>query len=160
MSTNLSPVGGAAAQFFDSNGDPLSGGKIYTYQGGTTTPKATYTTVVGDVAHTNPIILDSAGRVPGGQIWVTTDGTYKFVLATSADVTIATYDNLAAFNTGGSYVTNATGNGVQTIFAVLFTPTAIFINGVYQNQSTYTVGTGTVTFSEAPPVTSTIEFMF
>ena len=31
MSVFLSPVGGAGAQFFDNNGNPLSGGKLYTY---------------------------------------------------------------------------------------------------------------------------------
>lgn len=106
MSTNLSPVGGAAAQFLDNNGNPLSGGKIYTYQAGTTTPEPTYTTSVGDVAHTNPIILDSAGRVPGGQIWVNAAQDYKFVLTTSADVTIATYDDLVGINGTGT-ATNA-----------------------------------------------------
>lgn len=95
MSVNLSPIGGAAAQFFDSNGNPLAGGKLYTYAAGTTTPLATYTTSVGNVAHTNPIILDSAGRVPGGQIWLT-DGSvdYKFLLETSFSVLVGTFDNI------------------------------------------------------------------
>jgi len=95
MAVNLSPVGGAAAQFFDNNGNPLAGGKLYTYAAGTTTPLATYTTSVGNVAHTNPIILDSAGRVPGGQIWLT-DGSvdYKFLLETSFSVLVGTFDNI------------------------------------------------------------------
>ena len=95
MSVNLSPVGGAAAQFFDNNGNPLSGGKLYTYAAGTTTPLASYTTSAGNVPHTNPIILDSAGRVPGGQIWLT-DGNvdYKFLLETSASVLVGTFDNI------------------------------------------------------------------
>jgi len=38
-------------------------------------------------------------------------------------------------------------------------PSAIFINGVYQNQNTYTVASGSVTFSEAPPFNSVIEFL-
>jgi hypothetical protein len=59
----------------------------------------------------------------------------------------------------GSVATNATGNGTQTIFPVTSTPFAIYINGVYQNQNTYTVANGSVTFSEAPPVTSVIEFL-
>jgi hypothetical protein len=59
----------------------------------------------------------------------------------------------------GSTATNATGNGVQTVFAVTSTPFAIYISGVYQNQNTYTVTGGNVTFSEAPPVTSVIEFL-
>ena len=95
MSVNLSPVGGAAAQFFDNNGNPLSGGKIYTYEAGTTTPRVAYTTSAGNVPHTNPIILDSAGRVPGGQIWLT-DGNigYKFLLETSTSVLVGTFDNI------------------------------------------------------------------
>ena len=58
-----------------------------------------------------------------------------------------------------SVTANATGNGVQTIFPVAFTPFAIYINGVYQNQNTYTVAGGNVTFSQAPPFTSVIEFL-
>ena len=61
---------------------------------------------------------------------------------------------------GGSAVTNATGTGTQTIFNVSSTPSAIYINGVYQNQNTYTLTPNTVTFSQAPPYTSIIEFVF
>lgn len=94
MAVNLSLVGGAAAQFFDNNGAILSGGKIYTYSAGTTTNQATYTTSSGNVAHTNPIILDSSGRVPGGEIWTTETLSYKFIIKTSDDVLIGTYDNI------------------------------------------------------------------
>jgi len=59
----------------------------------------------------------------------------------------------------GTVATNATGNGVQTVFAVTYAPIAIYINGVYQNQNTYTVSGGNVTFSQAPPNTSVIEFL-
>ena len=61
---------------------------------------------------------------------------------------------------GGGVATNATGNGVQTIFAVSSLPFAIYINGVYQNQNTYTFANGNVTFTQAPPLTSIIEFVF
>jgi hypothetical protein len=95
MTVTLSLFAGAGAQFFDNNGNVLSGGKIYTYQAGTTTPLATYTTNSESAFHTNPIILDSAGRVPsGGEIWLQFGIGYKFVLKTSTDVLIATYDNI------------------------------------------------------------------
>lgn len=95
MAVTLSQFAGVGVQLFDNNGVPLAGGKIYTYQAGTTTPLATYTTNLGNVARTNPIILDAAGRVPGGgEIWVTSGVGYKFLLATSTDVPIATYDNV------------------------------------------------------------------
>jgi hypothetical protein len=61
---------------------------------------------------------------------------------------------------GGVVVTNATGTGTQTIFSVTSAPLAIYINGVYQNQNTYTFAGGNVTFTEAPPLTSIIEFVF
>ena len=60
----------------------------------------------------------------------------------------------------GNLYVNATGTGTQTIFAVPFRPSLIYINGVYQNQNTYTLSGGNVTFSEAPPFTSIIEFVF
>ena len=60
MAVNLSPVGGVAAQFFDNSGYPLTGGKLYTYAAGTTTPAATYTTSAGSTAHSNPIEIGRA----------------------------------------------------------------------------------------------------
>lgn len=106
MTVNLSALGGAGQQFFDNNGNPLSGGKLYSYEAGTTTPQTTYTSVSGATAHTNPIVLDSAGRVSTGEIWLTSSQNYKFVLKTSAEVTIATWDNITGIN-GTGIATNA-----------------------------------------------------
>jgi len=64
--------------------------------------------------------------------------------------------NLSGNNTIAS---NATGDGIQIIFPVSSAPNAIYINGVYQNKNTYTIAGGNVTFSEAPPITSVIEFL-
>lgn len=96
MAVNLSPLGGVAAQFFTNSGAVLTGGKLYTYAAGTTTPQTTYTTSMGNVPWTNPIVLDAAGRVPsGGEIWLTDSLIYKFVIKDSNDVLIGTYDNIA-----------------------------------------------------------------
>jgi hypothetical protein len=92
MSVNLSPVGNAF-QFFNNEGLPLNGGKLFTYQAGSTTPFATYTDVSGLIANTNPIILGTDGRPPS-TIWLTDGFFYKFVLTDSSDVVIQTYDNL------------------------------------------------------------------
>jgi hypothetical protein len=164
MAVFLSPVGGVAAQFFNNSGVILSGGKLYSYVAGTTTPKVTYTSSSGVTAHTNPIILDSAGRVPGGEIWLTA-GPYKFVLNTSADVLIATYDNVLGIGAAEFQVQNFTGTGSQTVFTLSTASlgenfTFVYINGVYQNKNTYTVSGTTVTFSQAPPITSLIEVMY
>jgi hypothetical protein len=94
MAFSLSQYAGAGAQFFDNNGNPLAGGKIYTYVAGTTTPATTYASNTG-TANANPIVLDSAGRTPA-QIWLTSGSSYKFVLKTSTDSTIKTDDNIPA----------------------------------------------------------------
>jgi hypothetical protein len=103
---NLSALAGAGQQFFDNNGNPLTGGKLYSYAAGTTTPQTTYTSASGATAHTNPIILDSAGRVATGEIWVTAGQNYKFVLKTSTEVTLATWDNITGIG-GTGIATNA-----------------------------------------------------
>jgi hypothetical protein len=92
MAVNLSPVGNSQ-QFFDNNGIPLSGGLIYTYQAGSSTPLATYTDINGTTANANPIVLNSSGRLDN-EIWLTYGYNYKFVLKTSAATTLGTYDNL------------------------------------------------------------------
>lgn len=96
MAVNLSSLGGAGWQFFDNNGTPLAGGLLYTYVAGTTTPETTYTTSAGNVANANPVVLNSAGRVPSGEIWLTVGVSYKFVLKDSDNVLIGTYDNVPA----------------------------------------------------------------
>jgi hypothetical protein len=164
MAVFLSPVGGVAAQFFTNSGVILSGGKLYTYAAGTTTPQVTYTSSTGSTNHTNPIILDSAGRVPGGEIWLSAL-PYKFVLNTSADVLIATYDNVSGIGAASYQVDNFTGTGSQTVFTLTAASfgenyTFVYINGVYQNKNTYAVSGATLTFSQAPPLTSLIEVMY
>ncbi len=96
MTVNLSALAGAGQQFFDNNGVPLAGGLIYTYAAGTTTPQATFTTSAGSISHTNPIVLDSAGRV--NEIWLTSGVTYKFIIRDSAGVLIGTFDNIVGVN--------------------------------------------------------------
>ena len=165
MAVFLSPVGGVAAQFFTNTGAVLTGGKLYTYAAGTTTPLPSYTTSAGNVARTNPVILDAVGRVPGsGEIWIT-PAFYKFVLTDSTDVLIATYDNISGIGATEFQVQNFTGTGSQTVFTLQTTSfgenyTFVYINGVYQNKNTYTISGTTLTFSQAPPFTSLIEVMF
>ena len=165
MAVFLSPVGGVAAQFFTNTGAVLTGGKLFTYAAGTTTPLTSYTTNAGNVARTNPVVLDAAGRVPdGGEIWITAQ-QYKFVLTDSNNVLIATYDNISGIGAASYQIQNFTGTGSQTVFTLSAASfgedyTFVYINGVYQNKNTYTVSGTTLTFSEAPPFTSKIEVMF
>jgi hypothetical protein len=87
----LAPVG--KQQFFDASGRPLSGGKVYTYVAGTTTPLATYTDSTMATENSNPIVLDAGGF---SAIWLNPAQTYKFIVKTSLGVTISTTDNLTA----------------------------------------------------------------
>lgn len=83
-------------QFFDDNGDPLVGGKLYTYEaGGPSIPLATYTDSTGGTQNANPTILDSAGRA---NIWLTNQ-LYYWELTDSNDVQLWTADNVGSINT-------------------------------------------------------------
>jgi hypothetical protein len=117
MSVFLSSFAGAGWQFFSNSGQPLSGGMIYTYSAGTTSPLATYTSIAGNIANTNPIVLDSYGRVPS-EVWLSVGYSYKFVLQDSSANQIGTYDNISGTPGGQNLVTtfNAGTTG--------FTPTA------------------------------------
>lgn len=164
MAVFLSPIGGAGWQFFNNDGTVLSGGLLYTYLAGTTTPQATYTTSAGNVAHSNPIVLNSAGRVPTGEIWLIAT-PYKFSIFTAANTLIATYDNISGIGAVSNQVQNFTGNGTTVNFTLSAAPfnenfTSVYINGVYQQKNTYSLSGATLIFSQAPPYISSIEVMF
>lgn len=87
-------------QFFDANGEPLVGGKIYTYEAGTSTPVATYQDSSGNVANTNPIILDSRGMC---NIWLLSTVVYKYVVKDAEDTLLFTTDNIGVTLTAASF---------------------------------------------------------
>jgi hypothetical protein len=169
MTVSLSPIAGAGWQFFNNSGVPLAGGKLYTYAAGTTTPQVTYSSSSGSTPNANPIVLDSAGRVSGSSgVWLTDGLAYKFALKTSVDVQLWTADNISGINDFSSLtpiIYNATGTGSAVAFNLASAPlnentTQIYINGVYQQKNTYSLAGVVVTFSQAPPLTSTIEVTY
>jgi hypothetical protein len=89
-SVSLSPA--PKLQFFGTDGNPLVGGKVYTYAAGTTTPLATYVDSAGVTTNTNPIILDTRGEA---NIWLPS-ASYKLVLRTATDTLIWTVDNITS----------------------------------------------------------------
>jgi len=101
----LSPVN-AWTQFFGGNtassapNIPLAGGMLNIYAAGTTTPVTTYTSNTGLIANTNPIVLDSAGRLPGVEIWWPAGSSYKAVLMDASGNVIpnGTWDNIPGIN--------------------------------------------------------------
>lgn len=88
MTAALTPV--PKIQFFANDGTPLVGGKLYSYAAGTTTPLATYTTYAGNVANTNPVILDSRGEA---NVWLGAN-VYKLALYDADNALIWTVDNI------------------------------------------------------------------
>lgn len=88
-------------QFFDNNGNPLVGGKLYTYEaGGPSTPLPTYTDATGNTPNANPVILDSAGRA---NIWLTNQ-LYYWSLTDANDVQIWTADDIGTSTVAGDVV--------------------------------------------------------
>ena len=174
MAVNLSPVAGAAAQFLDNSGNVLTGGKLYTYASGTTTPQSTYTSSTGVTFHTNPIILDAAGRVPnGGEIWLADNIAYKFVIEDQNNVLIGTYDNIIGINsnflnfyTQEEIQTATAGQTVFTLSTVSYTPgtnsLSVFVDGVNQyDGSSYAyveTDSTTVTFTAGLHVGALVKF--
>jgi hypothetical protein len=78
------------ASAFDINGDPISGGKLWFYEAGTSTPRATYSDAGLTIANANPVVANSAGRF--GEIFLTPAVGYKVVLTDADDAVIWTAD--------------------------------------------------------------------
>jgi hypothetical protein len=148
--------------FSDIDGQPLENGYIWI---GTvnlnpqTNPINVYWDAALTISATQPI------RTLGG--YPSNSGTpARFFVSADYSIRVMNRNGSTIYSSlngnaigSGTVATNATGNGVQTVFAVTYAPIAIYINGVYQNQNTYTVSGGNVTFSQAPPNTSVIEFL-
>ena len=106
----LTPV--PKIQFFDDNGNPLVGGKLYAYAAGTTTPLDTYTDFGGGTPNANPVILDARGEA---DVWLGTS-SYYMELKDSTGALIWSVDDLAAPITGasGSVTTAMLATGAVT----------------------------------------------
>ena len=87
-------------QFFNA-GTPAAGFKLYTYDSGTSTPKATYTDQAGTIPNTNPITLDAQGMC---ELWLGT-GEYTLALYTgligSGGALVKTWDDVSGASSAG-----------------------------------------------------------
>lgn len=83
-------LGAPKLQLLDTNGDPVAGGKLYTYVVGTTTPQLTYQDSLLTIPNTNPVILDSSGRAT---VFLQAK-SYKMVLDNALDVQQWTQDEI------------------------------------------------------------------
>ena len=149
--------------FQDRDGQPLDNGYVWLGEPNLnpqTNPVVAYYDAALTIVAVQPIRTLNGYPVYQGtpsRFYVGSDYSIQVLDSKGSVVYTSLNDNLSG---NGFVASNATGNGVQTIFAVSSSPSAIFINGVYQNQNTYTVSGGNVTFSQAPPFNSIIEFVF
>lgn len=98
----------------DSNGDPLSGGVLYAYTTGTTTPVTVYQDNSGTVAGTS-VTLDARGEpTTFKRIWIDTEVNYKFVLKDGYGVTIWTQDPVYGSPVGRATAMSVTATGGTT----------------------------------------------
>lgn len=101
---------------FTSAGVPLSGGKVYTYISGSSTPRNTYADKDYVTANANPVILDSLGEAV-----IYLNGVYKIVLRDSSDNLIWTMDNVEGvprsdpISTKGDLIQGGTGGILERI---------------------------------------------
>lgn len=95
VSVSLAPV--PHMQFLNNAGVPLASGCVFTYQGGTTIPAATYVDSTGTTQNSNPIILDAGGFA---NIWLP-NAAFKFKVVSAGGVNCAsgvtqwTVDNIS-----------------------------------------------------------------
>lgn len=117
---------GLFEQYLDDNGDPLASGRLYFYEVGTTTPFTVYSDEAMSVAHSAPVVLDSAGRQP--DIFYT--GQAKLVIKDSADAEVETIASIGADSTSAASIrtlylenedTNALTDAEQTKLAGIAT---------------------------------------
>lgn len=82
-------------QFLDSSGNPISGGKLYYYRATTDTPQDTYLNQAGTTPNSNPIVLNTSGRLLT-PVYIGSTYDYKELLTDANDVTIASwpFDNI------------------------------------------------------------------
>lgn len=98
MAFYLTPIS-SIFQFFSDTGVVLSGGKISTYLGGTSTPQATYTDITGSTPNSNPIILNSAGRLPNVEVWQPGGVSLKVIVTDANNVQVGpVFDQLSGIN--------------------------------------------------------------
>jgi hypothetical protein len=112
LATDAALLPPGVQQFFDNSGNPLSSGKIYFYEVGTSTFKDTYTSSAATTVNTNPITLNAGGKAPTGGIYGI--GLYRQLVKDRNGNTI--WDAVTAPGGGGSTPTDVgDGNLVGTV---------------------------------------------
>src|ERR1035437_1858652 len=101
----LSPIYNAST-YFNNNGQMASGCLLFAYQSGSfTVPQTTYKDSAGTIPNSNPIVLNSSGRIPS-EIWLDPTVVYNFVLTLPDGVTVLQSSDKITVNTSSIIPTN------------------------------------------------------
>ena len=158
--------------FTDKNGDPLDNGYLY-FGVVDLNPETNPIQVYYDSTFTQPVaqpIRTSNGYpMRNGAPALIFAGSQFSVTVRDKNSDLVIYSPVGYGVDPGSIagvvvVQDHTGDGVTTIFGMGASPssenaTNAYIDGVYQNKSTYSISGSTLTFSEAPPLYSAIEIV-
>lgn len=141
---------------FTDNDEFLAGGLLWFYEAGTSTLATAYTTEAGNVAWSNPIVLDSRGE-SGGTIWLKAGQAYRIVLegkpayGQTHGAEITEHDNITGVNdpsvgaTDGNWILFA---GEPTyISATSFSVSGDFRDVFTEYRRLYSVNAGGVIYS-------------
>tara|TARA_R110000744_G_scaffold71137_2_gene143340 strand:- start:3490 stop:5430 length:1941 start_codon:yes stop_codon:yes gene_type:complete len=158
--------------FTDKSGDPLDNGYLY-FGVVDKNPETDSIQIYYDANLTQPV----AQPVRTSNGYVMRNGTPAIIFADSQfSVTVRDKNrDLVIYSpvgygidpgaiSGVVVVQDHVGDGVTTIFGIGASPssenaTNVYIDGVYQNKSTYSTSGTTLTFSQAPPLYSAIEIV-
>ena len=162
MSGSLIP--NAKQQYFDANGKPLAGGKVYYYIPYTTTLKNTYQDAALSILNTNPIILDAAGECIAWGAGAYRQAVYDVNNNIIWDQYTYSLTSGANFIAQEEVQTATQGQTVFTLTSITYTPgitsLVVFVNGSKQLVNTnYTeTSSSVVTFVSGLNAGDTVDF--
>lgn len=111
MSANIAPF--LKSHMHDQNGEPLVGGKIFSYIAGSTTLLTTFADESGTEPNPNPLILDANGEYE----MFLKDHYYKFVIKDANDVVLRTIARIKGQSEAGDTAENISSLGVGPFYA-------------------------------------------
>jgi hypothetical protein len=133
----LAPIYNAST-YFDNNGQMLSGGMLFAYQAGSfSVLQTTYKDSAATIQNSNPIVLNSSGRMPN-EMWLDATIVYNLVLTMPDGVTVLQSSNNVTVNTSSIIPTNfnatpyadATGTG-DVVLAGYTVTNPVLYDGYY-----------------------------
>lgn len=126
--------------FTTATGEPLSGGKIYTYITGTSTPTTVYQDATLATPWSNPIIIPSDGKVT---IYQGT-GIIKAVVYNSADVLQDTFDPISPTSANSGLSIIPFGGTQSYPIVVTALPSGTAVSTLHPGTSIWPIDSGTL----------------